>query len=340
QGNQLAGIAAASPPHYSKKLKVCLFGYGQYAKTIILPNIKKSVDIAYIHEIDPTQLPTKKSKFITYDTSPTIRPETACDIYFIAGYHHTHARLAIEAMRTGKIAVIEKPIITHQHDLKLLIDAMRQYQTPLFACYQKRYHIFNKWIADDLTIKAEEPISYHCVVFEVPLPERHWYRWPHSGSRLLSNGCHWVDHFLYLNYYSNVSHFSLQVAKNGDLNIFVELTNQATFSMLLTEKGSARLGLREHIEIRANQKTVAITDGSQYQAEDAYRILRKKRIKRLAAYQNMYRTIIEKIINHESGDSIESVERSNALILSLENLYQEHIRAHTPRLALETQYNC
>ena len=82
----------------------------------------------------------------------------------------------------------------------------------------------------------------------LPLPKLHWYSWPNSGSRLLSNGCHWIDYFLFLNAFSPVTNYSLKVAKNGDSNVFVELENKAVFTMVLTDLGSSRLGVREHIK--------------------------------------------------------------------------------------------
>ncbi|HLB41754.1 MAG TPA: Gfo/Idh/MocA family oxidoreductase [Gammaproteobacteria bacterium] len=301
------------------KLKAELFGYGQYAKTIILPSVKKLVTIACIHEIDPTQLPIKKNKRITYDSSPMMRNDDHHDLCFIAGYHHTHAQLAIDALKSGKAAIVEKPIVTTWNDLKALLQAMKSSTASLFSCFHKRYLAFNKYIHKDLGIAYHDPISFHCIVFEVPLPRLHWYKWPNSGSRLLSNGCHWIDYFLFLNAFSSAIRYSVRAANNGDLNIFIELENNAVFTMTLTEVGSSRIGIREHIELRAAKNTVIITDGKQYIAENGFKILRRIKIKRLCVYQAMYRNIVQRILQKEPGDSIDSVERSSSLILSLES---------------------
>ncbi|HLB41639.1 MAG TPA: Gfo/Idh/MocA family oxidoreductase [Gammaproteobacteria bacterium] len=301
------------------KLKAKVFGYGQYAKTIILPSVKKLVNISCIHEIDPTQIPIKKNKKIAYDSSPIMRDDNDYDLYFIAGYHHTHAQLAIDALKLGKAAIVEKPIVTTWDDLKALLEAIKSSNAPLFSCFHKRYLIFNQFIYNDLGIVYNDPISFHCIVFEVPLPPLHWYKWPNSGSRLLSNGCHWIDYFLFLNALSPAVHYSVRSANNGDLNIFIELANNAVFTMTLTEIGSSRTGIREHIELRAAKNTVIMTDGKQYLAENRSKILRKIKIKRLSVYQSMYRNIIQRILNKEPGDSIESVKHSSSLILSLES---------------------
>ena len=304
------------------KLKAELYGYGQYAKTIILPSIKKLVHLSCIHEIDPTQLPVKKNKNIIYDSSPEMRNNDHNDVCFIASYHHTHAGLAINALQSGKSAIVEKPIATTWEDLKRLLHTMKTSKMPLYSCFHKRYSVFNKYIYKDLEISSGDPISFHCIVYEVPLPKLHWYTWPNSGSRLLSNGCHWIDYFLFLNNFAPVLHYSIQLAKKGDVSVLIELENHAVFTMTLTEIGSSRIGLREHIELRANKNTVTITDGCQYNAENQSRIIRKIKTKRLSVYQRMYRDIIQGILEKKLGDSIESVERSCSLILSLEDCYQ------------------
>src|SRR5262249_57472786 len=74
-------------------------------------------------------------------------------------------------------------------------EAMGGYKGKVFCCFHKRYSAFNALARKDLQMQLGEPISYHCIVYEVPLPPMHWYRWPSSRSRLITNGCHWIDHF-------------------------------------------------------------------------------------------------------------------------------------------------
>ncbi len=69
---------------------------------------------------------------------------------------------------------------------------------------------------EDLAAAPGQPMSCHCVVYEVPLPRRHWYRWPVSSDRLVSNGCHWVDHFLFLNGFARERSAEAWSAGNGD----------------------------------------------------------------------------------------------------------------------------
>ena len=105
----------------------------------------------------------------------------------------------------ARAVIIEKPIVTNSADLELLCAAVEKYGTPVFAAFQRRYSPFNDYIFNDLHIRAGEPVSCFGIAYEVPLPPQHWYRWPNSGSKIISNGCHWIDHFLYLNNFSPVA---------------------------------------------------------------------------------------------------------------------------------------
>lgn len=309
--------------HKATKKQAVLFGYGNYAKTIIIPNIKKYLHLEKIHEIDPLQIPLRDKLGVTWSSCPEPCKNQRYDAFFIAGFHHTHAPLAVQAMEQQAYAVVEKPILVDHEQLEKLLSVMRETKGRLFACFHKRYNPMNKWAWDDLNHSPGEPISYHCIVYEVPLPKYHWYRWPNSKSRLISNGCHWTDHFLFLNNFSSPKRYMLDIASDGTINCSIELENEAYFTMTLTDKGSERIGVRDYIELRAGDDTVTIINGAFYLAENKNRILRKKKIKKMSSYKIMYEHICNQIAHDMPGDSIESVETSSKLILALEQEFQE-----------------
>lgn len=308
--------AAARAPESEARLRGTLLGYGNYAKIAILPNVRDHVAITRIHEIDPLQIPLEDHSVI-WDTAPTLAASDSPQVVFIAGYHHTHAPIAVEALGRGAYAVAEKPVATDRGQVDALTQAIRR-SPRFFACFHKRYSLFNDWARQDLAVSNGAAISYHCVVYEVPLPSRHWYRWPASRSRLVSNGCHWLDHFLFLNDWSPVRRSGLDVARDGTLSVWAELANDAYFTMTLTDRGSERIGVQEYIELRANRRTIRVTNGSRYESEDGARVIRTARRNKMDSYSRMYRSIAAAVARGEAGDSIESVERSSALVLDLE----------------------
>lgn len=301
-----------------KELSAVLYGLGNYAKTIILPNTPRGICIKSIHEIDTTQIGPFPSSQITWSTAPYPASDERTDVYFVAGFHHTHTPIAVHALRHGAVAVVEKPICTTRSQLAELLEAMCN-GGKLYACFHKRYLPFNDFALEDLGQPAGAPINYHCIVYEVPLPALHWYNWPNSCTRLVSNGCHWIDHFLYLNQFSSVQSASVKPFTDGSLNVTIESMNGAVFTMTLTDVGSNRVGVQDYIELRGNGVTVKMTNGSEYLAEGRNRILRRKRMNKMLTYHLMYRTIGQHILEGKSGDSPESVACSAGVILNLED---------------------
>jgi len=310
-------------PSTEGQFSAVLFGFGNYAKTQILPHLNHNIIIIRkIHEIDPTQLSLPEPLKFSVDTSPVPRTSENYDVYFIAGYHHTHTPITVYALKHGKYAVVEKPLSTSFAQMGNLLDALRQTDGGLFTGFHKRYSSLNEFVFKDLNVAPGEPISYYCIIHEVKLPRRHWYNWPNSGSRLVSNGCHWLDHFLFLNKFVEVSKHNVSVAQNGTMVVSVELMNGAFFNMVLTDEGSSRIGVAEHIELRAKDRTVTITNNSRYFAESSERILRKVAVNKISSYHRMYTEISNRIVAREPGDSPESVERSTHLMLAIEEEVQ------------------
>lgn len=304
----------------SRRPRVALSGFGHYAKTIALPGIEQALDLVAVSELDPLQIPAKRKDTILWDTSPTLSPDETHDVYMLAGYHHTHSPLASEALRRGSDVILEKPIAVDRAQVEELIEAARDSRGAVHVCFQRRYTPFNEFAREDLRTRAGEPISYHCIVYEVPLPPLHWYRWPSSGSRLISNGCHWVDHFLFLNDFRAVLTRTVSRAGDGTISCMLELDNGAVFTMVLTDKGSERLGVQDHVELRANGVTATITNNCRYRSESDDRVLRRKRISRGVSYRRMYESIGQAVSLGAAGDSPERLRRSAMGVIELEEM--------------------
>jgi predicted dehydrogenase len=314
---------APAPASAGGRPTAVLLGYGNYGKAVVLHGVAGALDVRCVHELDPTLMPPGRKPTVRWDSAGRVREDERYDVHLIAAYHDDHAPLAIDALRAGATAVVEKPIATERAQLDALLRVLEETGGRLVVGFHKRYAPFNAWARADLGVPEGTPVHYHAVVFEEPLPARHWYRWPAAKSRIVSNGCHWLDHFLSLNAWSQP--VSVDVARGGldgeAANVSVRLDNGAFFTMLLTDVGSSRVGVRDHVELRAGGVTVTIEDGGRYRAEDRRRILRRRTVNRMGSYETMYRTIAGRIARGEPGDSLRSVSVSGALALAVEEAY-------------------
>jgi predicted dehydrogenase len=314
--------ACSHSPRQDRKNAV-LFGYGNYAKVIILPNVRRYFDVQRIHEIDPLQIPVHSRAASAWSTAPLPCDGDRYDAYLIAGFHHLHAPLAIRALEQDASALVEKPIAVDHDQVTSLVAAMGRSRGKIFCCFHKRYLPFNAWVPVDLRTAPGEPIDYHCVAYDVPLPALHWYRWPNSKSRLITDGCHWIDHFLFLNGYCEPASVGLTVGPGRRaINCSITLANGAFFTMVMTYAGSERIGPQDYVELRANGRTVRMINESVYLAEAGHRLLRRQRMNKMQSYKLMYREISRRIAHGDAGDSPAAVAGAVELGLALEDRWK------------------
>jgi predicted dehydrogenase len=301
------------------KKKAVLFGYGNYAKSVVLPFLRNYIVADRIHEIDPVQLLNCKSREIS--TSPFPDFNKSFDVWLIAGYHHTHVDLAVEAFKRGAKGVIEKPLATTMEEFRRFYDFVSTRDPVFFMCFQKRYLTFNQYIFSDFKIKKGHPINYRAIVYEIPLDGQHWYNWPKSRSRIISNGCHWIDHFFYLNDFCETDNYWAKKLSGDTILCWIKLKNGAVFSLTLTDSGSKRQGVREYIELSIPGYRAVIRDSMHYESENDLTRIRKSRISKLKCLRDMYMQIGRSISKNEPGDHIKTLV-STELSLSLDEMLE------------------
>lgn len=293
--------------HQAQKNDLILFGYGHYARTCIVPYLK-DVTLTTIHEVNPILSQPKQQQY-TWDSSPNLRTHEQARAVWAAGYHHTHGPIAVDALKKGMWAVVEKPAITTDEQLRELTQQLHQ-NPRLLIGFHKRWAKPTAWIQEDLQLNGQ-PCHLHSIVHEIPLPQHHWYRWPNAQSRILSNGCHWLDHFLWLNPNTKVSQWSVQ-GRQDHLMVWVVLNNGATCSLLLSDEGSSRIGVRDVSEYRAGDRTARWIDGSSYESENTHKVIRRETLNPMDVYPTMVRAFCD-IITHDRVALAEPIDHLNTL---------------------------
>jgi predicted dehydrogenase len=253
------------------------------------------------------------------------------DVYFVAGFHHTHAPIAVHGLRQGADVVVEKPLATTEDQLEQLMDAISKSKGRYFAGFHKRYNPLNALIRRDVAEVRGKPLSYHAIVHEIPLPARHWYHWPNSRGTIVSNACHWIDHFLFLNEFSQPTRIESHRLANADIVLLIDLNNGASASIVITHNGSTRLGVREIVWVTAGDRTATIIDDRLYSSESSSRFIRQTRLHRYASSQRMYDEIGQQLIKGGGGDSAVSVQVSTQAMLLAQN--QLVLSGHARNLA-------
>jgi predicted dehydrogenase len=295
--------------------RVVAFGMGQYAKVVAVPRVRRHLDLACWHEIDPTQIGRGRQGPWAVRTSGLPEPDERPDAFLLAGYHHTHAPIAVTALERGASVIVEKPIATTNEQLDALLAAMAEGPGRVFVGFHKRYNPLTAMAREDLQLGDGRAVSMRCIVYEIPLPRNHWYLWPESRGRVLGNGCHWIDYCLCLNDWARPTRIESRALRNGDVVVTMDLENGASLAMTITEHGSDRLGVREHIHLTAGRRTATIRDDHLYEAESSTGVLRRHRVPKMAAFEKMYEHFGGSIAMGVGGDSTVSVEVSGRAAL-------------------------
>jgi predicted dehydrogenase/threonine dehydrogenase-like Zn-dependent dehydrogenase len=183
------GAAAAHP-------KVSVIGAGSYAQRILVPNLKETgFALGAVASAKGLTAKAVADRFgfaaVATPAEAVIDPEA--DLVAIATRHGSHASLALDALRAGKAAFVEKPPCLTPDELEALRAARREARRPLFVGFNRRYAPFAVALRNHVR-EPEAPIELLYRVRADPLAPDHWLNDPQDGGgRLLGEGCHFID---------------------------------------------------------------------------------------------------------------------------------------------------
>jgi predicted dehydrogenase len=222
--------------------------------------------------------------------------------------------------------IIEKPIASSADQVDELMAAMGRHPDARVHCaFQRSYSPFNTLLRRDL---GDAPTSMAAVVYEVPLPPRHWYRWPVVGNAVVSNGCHWIDYFLHVNGRPEVVELGA-VALPDQTVLNIELVTGASASISLRHRGSPRLGVRDTIQFWTEEATATIEDNAWYRSESGYGRRRSSKVHRSRATEEMYKEFGRLIADDLPGDDPAAIGRSARTVVELAALVDRARSART-----------
>src|SRR5690349_13337110 len=113
----------------SGRLAIGFIGAGNYASSMLLPNLAKQ-DNAYLSHVATTRSLSavnaqRRFGFTTASTTAeAVLDDESLDAIFIVTRHHTHADMVCRALETGKAVFVEKPLALTESDLERVIDVI------------------------------------------------------------------------------------------------------------------------------------------------------------------------------------------------------------------------
>ena len=179
-------------------VRLGVIGAGSYAASMLLPHLARRADVALVEVATATGLSAanaqRKFGFRRSSTDHQgLLADDGIDAVLIATRHHAHAAMVCAALRAGKAVFVEKPLAVDPEQLDAIVAAIDDSGNDrLTVGFNRRFapllvDLKRAWDA------RSGPVQVRYEVNAGPLEAGSWYAHPGEGSRLVGEGCHFVD---------------------------------------------------------------------------------------------------------------------------------------------------
>ncbi|NOQ50958.1 MAG: zinc-binding dehydrogenase [Desulfuromonadaceae bacterium] len=258
----------------SDNISYGLIGAGNFAKSVILPNLTK------VGGFDPVALCTatgvsahavgSKHGFAEIMTdSEAVFANPRINTVLITTRHNTHADCVLRALKAGKQAFVEKPLCINPAELEEIEQLYRPMQAAgkapvLTVGFNRR---FAPLISKMKEAVGEQPLAVTYRVNAGVIPRDVWIQDPEvGGGRIVGEVCHFVDTCSFLAGSNPVSVFATCVRKadrsvpdEDNLSILLNFANGSTAAIHYLAYGSRQVP-KEWIELSTGSKTMQLND--------------------------------------------------------------------------------
>lgn len=182
----------------SGDLGVAFVGAGNYAKSVLLPALKRIDGLARRTVITATGASARRTaerfEFERCGTDPAeVLSDDQIDLVFVTTRHDSHASLAVSALRAGKAVWLEKPVGLTREEVDDVARAAVESGSMLMVGFNRRFSRHARLVAERFQGRTG-PMSIQYVVAAGVTPTGSWLTDPDvGGGRVVGEVCHFVD---------------------------------------------------------------------------------------------------------------------------------------------------
>jgi predicted dehydrogenase len=201
QPRLVAAPSAARParrPVVQPVVRLGVIGAGSYATSMLLPHLVRRADVQLVEVATATGLSAANAqrKFgferCSTDHLGLLADETIGAV-LIATRHNAHAGMVSESLRAGKAVFVEKPLALDPVQLEAITAAIHDSGNDrLMVGFNRRYAPLLVGLKRAWGTRRG-PLQVRYEVNAGRLEPGSWYANPEEGSRLVGEGCHFVD---------------------------------------------------------------------------------------------------------------------------------------------------
>jgi predicted dehydrogenase/threonine dehydrogenase-like Zn-dependent dehydrogenase len=193
-----AGAASRPAPAAQPLVRLGVIGAGNYATSMLLPHLRGRDDLRLVEVATATGLSAanvqRKFGFERFSTDYRgLLADETIGAVLIATRHHAHAAMVCEALRAGKAVFVEKPLAVDPEQLEAIVAAVEESGNDrLVVGFNRRFAPLLVELKRAWGDRAG-PVQVRYDVNAGRLEAGSWYANADEGSRLVGEGCHFVD---------------------------------------------------------------------------------------------------------------------------------------------------
>lgn len=256
------------------EIGIGFIGAGGFARRSLLPALLKRRNVRLVGLATASGISAKSSAdrfdfiYCTGDYKQ-ILDDPNVNVVFIATRHNLHARLAAEALQSGKAVFVEKPLALNEEQLEQVLQSRRSAEgmhgAPiLMVGFNRRFAPFSRRLKEHF-VEVAEPLMVHYRVNGGFIPKGHWTQdADQGGGRILGEVCHFVDwiQFLVGSQPVQVSARALPdggVYQSDNVVVTIAYANGSVGTILYSANGDKSVG-KERAEVMGGGRTGFLND--------------------------------------------------------------------------------
>jgi predicted dehydrogenase len=257
-------IRRSPPAPKAAGSRIGFIGFGNYAKGVLLPALRKMPGVTLTAVVTSTGLSAGhaggKYGFAVAATDPAaVLADPDTDTVFIATRHDTHARFVVAALRAGKNVFCEKPLALDQEGLDDVIAALGDCPGVFTVGFNRRFA--------PLLLKAKaalEPRTGPLVMLyrinAGAIRGDSWVQREEGGGRIIGEVCHFVDALTFLTGAVPVEAHAVAASNHPDaVSILVSFADGSTGSIVYSSLGDPAVS-KEFVEVFADGRVIQLDD--------------------------------------------------------------------------------
>ena len=192
----------------NNKAGISFIGAGNFAKAVLLPNLKKVKDVTFRGVSTATGMSaTDTAKkygfaFAATDQGEVLKDEST-NLVFVTTRHDMHAAQIKAALAAGKFVFSEKPLCINEEQLDGVLAAKnaenaKDALSRVMIGFNRRFSPHAKLLKEYFS-KRTLPLMMHYRVNAGSIPKDIWLQDPEvGGGRMVGEGCHFIDFMSYV----------------------------------------------------------------------------------------------------------------------------------------------